>query len=239
MVPPFFAYYGATTHNQTMVREAYNQIKLYRDVLRDPSANNLWKHIVLGTTHADPGHWSTGNAWVAAGILRVVGTIQNGPFANELGSEKDDLLNWVREIHDGMFKYLQPSNMWRNYADADKSFDDAAGTALLAASVYRINTLAGESKHLNKADEIRKTLFTGDKHVGTDGWLTPVVDPMDVGNEGKESPEGQAFVLELHAAYRDWNATGGHTTSGASAKTAFSGVFVASVASLVAAVLMC
>ena len=35
-----------------------------------------------------------------------------------------------------------------------------------------------------------------------------MVDPLDVGSEGSQSPEGQAFVLILHAAWRDWNAAG-------------------------------
>jgi len=60
MVPPFLAYYGATTGNQTLLQEAYNQIKLYRKYLRDKSANSIWKHIQLGSFGTDDGHWSTG-----------------------------------------------------------------------------------------------------------------------------------------------------------------------------------
>jgi rhamnogalacturonyl hydrolase YesR len=60
MVPPFLALYGVTTGNQSMLQEAYNQIKLYRDNLRDAGAGNLWKHIVLGSSGTDSGHWSTG-----------------------------------------------------------------------------------------------------------------------------------------------------------------------------------
>ena len=60
MVPPFLAYYGALTSNKTLMSEAYNQIKLYRDNLWDSKAG-LWKHIVQGTDGlSDPGHWSTG-----------------------------------------------------------------------------------------------------------------------------------------------------------------------------------
>lgn len=39
-------------------------------------------------------------------------------------------------------------------------------------------------------------------------WLTPVVNPDTFGDEGAESPEGQAFVVELAAAWRDWTAAG-------------------------------
>lgn len=65
MVPPFLAYYGALTQNETILGEAYTQISLYRNYLRDTTANNLWKHIQLGQntvndTANDNGHWSTG-----------------------------------------------------------------------------------------------------------------------------------------------------------------------------------
>jgi hypothetical protein len=59
MVPPFLAYYGVTTRNRTMIREAYNQIKLYRNYLRDP-LQGMWKHVLLGKSWNDPGFWSTG-----------------------------------------------------------------------------------------------------------------------------------------------------------------------------------
>jgi rhamnogalacturonyl hydrolase YesR len=64
MVPPFLAAYGVFSGNQSMVQEAYTQISLYRNNLRDTSANNLWKHIVLGNNGTDPGHWSTGMVFV-------------------------------------------------------------------------------------------------------------------------------------------------------------------------------
>ncbi|OBZ73000.1 hypothetical protein A0H81_07148 [Grifola frondosa] len=48
--------------------------------------------------------------------------------------------------------------------------------------------------------------FTGDM------WLTPVVNPESFGSEGSESPEAQAFVIEMYAAWRDWVALGSPTT---------------------------
>jgi len=54
------AYYGVATGNTSMINEAYNQISLYRDELRDPTTN-LWRHVVLGTSFEDLGLWATGN----------------------------------------------------------------------------------------------------------------------------------------------------------------------------------
>jgi hypothetical protein len=56
-----------------MVGEAYKQVKLYRQYLRDPS-QGLWRHIVLGTSldepPNDPGFWATG------GLLLILGKIK-------------------------------------------------------------------------------------------------------------------------------------------------------------------
>lgn len=41
-----------------------------------------------------------------------------------------------------------------------------------------------------------------------DGWLTPVVDPYSYSDPGVHSPEGEAFVLGMQAAWRDWVAAG-------------------------------
>jgi rhamnogalacturonyl hydrolase YesR len=60
MVPPFLAYYGVVSKNRTLLVAAHDQIKLYRNYLRDSQANGLWKHVLLGTSGNDEGHWSTG-----------------------------------------------------------------------------------------------------------------------------------------------------------------------------------
>ena len=133
MVPPFLAYYGVMTKNKSAVAESYNQIRLYRQYLRDPSADNLWKHMAFGTNQ-DTGHWSTGaplfkpsicrsvsssscfapctgNGWAAAGMIRVLGTIKNSQYAGSFKSEQKDLISWVLEIQDGMYQYLVRHSM--------------------------------------------------------------------------------------------------------------------------------
>ncbi|KAL4076573.1 Six-hairpin glycosidase-like protein [Scleroderma yunnanense] len=264
MVPPFLAYYGAVTGNQTLLQEAYNQIKLYREYLRDEHANNMWKHIQLGSYGTDDGHWSTGahilrywNAWAAAGMLRVLGTIKHSDFANSMKSQQKDLANWVQEIHSGMYLHLDSSGLFHNYADDLSTFTDASSTALLASTVYRLSLLWGVHKHLPAAELCRRALsasmdstinisasvtssvspptststssspsassmvsgtnMPGMLHFTVDGWLTPVVDPYAFSNQGQTSPEGQAFVLAMQAAWRDWvedGAKGANTAVG-------------------------
>jgi hypothetical protein len=45
--------------------------------------------------------------------------------------------------------------------------------------------------------------FVDTPYFTVDGWLAPVVDPLNYVVEGEQSPEGQAFTLMLQSAWRD------------------------------------
>ena len=117
--------------------------------------------------------------------------------------------------------------MFTNYADqpasASGNFYDASSTAILASSVYRASLMLNQHTFVPYAERSRRTLFSstsalpasnamasfnGYQHLTSDGWLTPVVNPHSYGLEGNESAEAQAFVVQLHAAHRDWMLNG-------------------------------
>jgi len=50
--------------------------------------------------------------------------------------------------------------------------------------------------------------FSNSPHFTSDGWLSLVVDPLNVGVEGGMSPEGEEFAPMLYAAWRDWSTAG-------------------------------
>ncbi|KAF8808899.1 Six-hairpin glycosidase [Phlegmacium glaucopus] len=230
MVPPFLAYYGVLSRNRTLLGESYNQIKLYRNYLRDPT-QSMWRHVLLGTSGNDEGFWSTGNGWAAAGMLRVLATIRQSEYANTFKTEQNDLSNWVREIHSGIYPHLSSENLFTNYADqpstAPGNFYDAASTALLTSTVYRAAVMLKQFHYIPFAEKSRKTLlstssvptsnssssFDGYNHLTSDGWLTPVVNPDSYGMEGQQSPESEAFVVEMHSAWRDWVRDGSKGTN--------------------------
>ena len=49
---------------------------------------------------------SAGNAWAAAGMLRVLGTLKSSHFSRNFSNQIKDLGNWVTEIHTAMYPYL-------------------------------------------------------------------------------------------------------------------------------------
>ncbi|KAH8977298.1 glycoside hydrolase family 105 protein [Lactarius hatsudake] len=287
MVPPFLAYYGITTGNQSMLQEAYNQVKMYRSYLSDTSAGGLWRHILLGVNGTDQGHWSTGNAWAAAGMLRVLGTLKSSSFSRHFEGQIKDLGNWVAEIHSAMYPNLQDNGLFKNYADGNSTdnFDDASSSALLAATVFRLALLTGNKKFVREAERTRAALFAANgtsaaaigvpvvtsstprpssttpssiasapesaataasnafadtPHFTVDGWLAPVVDPINYAIEGAQSPEGQAFTLMLESAWRDWSAAGspGANVAPPSARVGLSTVLLGAVGLAVACTAM-
>ena len=229
MAPPFLAYYAVQTSNVTLMKQVVNQCSLYRQVLQAPASsggNGLWRHIV-GPQSQTLGLWATGNAWSALGMVRVLATMKNWPRTAAWSSYPDQLAGYIYEIFDGVLatatnqetgRVQGGASLVRNYmlggangptpASGSQTawFGDAAGTAGLAAAMYRMAVLqpTKAARYLPWADAARRSIA---KAVNpSNGIVAPVVNPYDwfdsnPYNQG--SPEGQAFAAMLGAAYID------------------------------------
>ncbi|GAA6044042.1 hypothetical protein JCM8097_001386 [Rhodosporidiobolus ruineniae] len=246
MVPPFLSSLSllSSPPNSTLLQLAYDQIRLYRDALRDPSSG-LWTHIWVEEGQgnggdADGGVWATGNGWAASGMLRVLASIQNSgnsDVVDEFASQRADLAGWVREIVEGAWGMPLSNGLLHNYLNSTSTFADAASTALLISATYRLATLASRfpsalnssapsAESLAAAESAYLTLTSAShSHISTSGVLMPVVNPMSYGNQlanvkadgsGAVSPEGEAFVLLMESARRDFVEGGGLVSANAS-----------------------
>jgi hypothetical protein len=207
MVPPVLAYWGAVQTDLDTQREyltlAYNQIRLYRDYLRDPDAGNVWHHIVLGSW-SDTGHWATGQGWAAGGILRVHQTIAKSALRDEMSWALTDLANWAEEIVAGTWAYQKEDGSLFNYLDRDDSFMELSATSFMAAVTYRLAIITDVTSHIHCAD---KAFALVKNNIAGDGRLMNVVNPYDFTTQYSDvSPEGQAMALMLQAAFRDYQA---------------------------------
>src|SRR6266702_3255854 len=140
---------------------------------------------------------SAGNAWAAAGMLRVLGTLKSSPFSRNFNGQIKDLGNWVAEIHSAMYPHLvrlhhlhpnasrlmrvharpqQANGLFKNYADQNyaNNFDDASSSALLAATVYRLALLTGNKGFVREAERTRAALFAANGTSATPSGV-PVV----------------------------------------------------------------
>jgi len=236
MAPPFMAYYGALQcepEGDALLWMAYEQVKLYREELFDKKVG-LWRHVALGKG-TDDRHWATGNAWAAAGALRVLATIQRSRASESMRSYQKDLKKWVGETLDGVWKFqvgfgfftimfrsfrcsslpfqnynctLQHKNgTLLNYIDNPGSFPDTSSTALLAATTFRFASITKNDTHIPAA--IRALRLVRDS-VDSHGWLHNTVNPLNISKPsrpGHHSPEGQSFVLLLEAAVAEWESS--------------------------------
>ncbi|KAF9525235.1 family 88 glycosyl hydrolase [Crepidotus variabilis] len=221
MVPPFFAYYAADKTNETLLREAVKQCGLYRDVLQSKSNdqwNGAWHHII-GPQNQDLGLWSTGNAWAAAGMTRVLATVMKLDWLQSTWKNQaaDQLSLYIKQIVDAVVKAPQDGKLLRNYLnDLDQwngGFGEISGSSLMAATIYRMAVLRPDTfgqSYIRWADEIRQTLgekdTQGAAHVTPAGVVTPAVNPLawkDPIPYTAGSPEGNSFAVLLYAAWRD------------------------------------
>ena len=211
MFPPFLAYYGVSTRDLDLVREAVKQCELYRDVLmiREGEKRGLWKHIVGPSEMKDEGAWSTGNGWAAYGMARVRATIVGWKKSRvAMQEEVGKLDGWILEVLEGAMKMDDHrSGLLTNYLGDSSWFGETSGTALLTAAAYRMTMFmeAGPArdKILGWADRKRKAVV---KHVDEDGVARPAVNPLK--HDQREpldgtSSEGESFLLLMGAAWRD------------------------------------
>jgi len=212
MAPPFIAYYGALTNNISLLFTAKQQVGLYRDVLRDAYVDNLWHHILLGSG-TDPSLWATGIAWTASGGTRVLQTMAKSRCALGLIGDMWELAGWITEILTGVWKHQDfKTGGVPNHVNNPTDFLDSSSTAMYAAATYRLAVITGNCAMVYNAEKAFDYIAT---KIAPDGRLQQTVDPLNWDVIGTQSPEGQAFVLLLQAAYRDyesWKNSGAQPT---------------------------
>ncbi|KAF2187612.1 Six-hairpin glycosidase [Zopfia rhizophila CBS 207.26] len=206
MVPPFLAYYAVASKNATLLKEAAIQCKLYHDVL--VTKEGPWLHIV-GDHVKDFALWSSGNGWAAAGMSRVLATTVKSEFKGETKKEQGMLVDMIKGIIDGTIKLdVDQSGLLRNYLNDSSWFGEISGTSLLAATAYRMAKLEPQTFGSSYTEWATKKKDVVDKKIDEKtGIVSPAIDPLDWHNRTPYttgSPEGQSFVVLLHAAYRDW-----------------------------------
>lgn len=82
--------------------------------------------------------------------------------------------------------------------DRSGQFDDSAGTALLAASTYRLASITGSKTLIPAAERALSRMI---KLTDKDGWVQGAVDPYAFDKPGRHSPEGKSFKIStpIHA----------------------------------------
>ncbi|TKA29451.1 hypothetical protein B0A50_03463 [Salinomyces thailandicus] len=214
MVPPFLAYHAAasntTEEGMALMRMAFRQIQLHRDVLQinRGKKEGLWMHNKGAGDMVDEGTWSMGNAMVAYGMARVRATM-GGWGGERLRGEIGKLDQYVGEILDGVMRTddeegKTSEGLLRNYLGQESWFGETSGTALLAATAYRMAVLNPRrfgKEYVAWADRKREAVVST---VDLDGFAKPAVNPLHWNSRqpAEGSPEGASFLVMMGAAWR-------------------------------------
>jgi unsaturated rhamnogalacturonyl hydrolase len=189
MAPPFLAVAGQP-------QEAVKQIVGYRKILLNPE-KKLYYHIWDEDRQmfAREKLWATGNGWAAAGITRVIRALPES-----MQDEKRMLVDFVREVIDGVLVYQREDGRFHDVLDDPTTFIDTNTSQMLAYTIYRgvkggwIDTL-----YLKQANKMRDAAH---KAVDQYGIIHDVCGAPNFDHSGT-SCEAQAFFLLMEAAYRD------------------------------------
>jgi rhamnogalacturonyl hydrolase YesR len=103
MAPPFLAAYGVTMGEETCLQEAVRQCRLYHGALVVDSSygKGAWKHILSDPDgRSDSGCWSTGNAWAAWGMTRVLAGLRSWHRRLSISSGIESLVDENCWLHD-------------------------------------------------------------------------------------------------------------------------------------------
>jgi len=200
------------------------------------TCKGLWMHVASHPTKLpsdvccnDPGVWLTSNAWAVAGITRVLATLlkwnppqsikENFDYNHFLLRKNEILVNILLEMLKCVIDQSRDhdSGLLKNYLDggwyknAVYAYGDAAGTAMMAAAVYRLAVLLPETfatpTYLHWADTNRRAVTS---HVGSGGRVGPVADVNHVPSRGprRHTSEGQSMVVLMFSAWRDCRRSG-------------------------------
>jgi len=115
----------------------------------------------------------------------------------------------VKTVVDGIMAVdNDDSGLLRNYLDDREWFGDVSGTALVAATVYRMVVLEPTTFGYKYVDWAGKKATAVMKHVdGRTGIAKPVMNPLEHARKEPletRSAEGQSFLWLLYAAHRDY-----------------------------------
>ncbi|KAF9255569.1 Six-hairpin glycosidase [Marasmius fiardii PR-910] len=223
MGPPFISYYAVDTNDSSLLHDSVELCGNYRQVLKanitSKPYDGVWEHII-GPQSVDHGLWATGNGWAAGGMARVLATVARAPTDLTQGWRDQAISNlttWIKEIIDGAKGAPMDNGLLRNYLDNTwedgHGFGEISGSSMLASVVYRMAVMRPElfgSTYIAWADGIRKAIsgndYQGLARVTVEGIVQPAVNPLgwlDTNPFVTGSPEGQAFVILMYAAWRD------------------------------------
>jgi hypothetical protein len=121
--------------------------------------------------------------------------------ALDMTEDMYELSSWMTELLSAVWTYQNSTTGAVNNHPNTNDFPESSSTALYAATTYRLAVITGDLAMIGNAEMAFDYIAA---HIGDDGMLLGSVDPFSWDTPNTQSPEGQAFVLLLQSAWRDF-----------------------------------
>jgi len=127
---------GVHLGDPSYLREAVEQLRLHRDLLRNP-VSGLWSQgrgwLSRGSTVLSPGAWSRGHGWVVRGITSSLAVLP-GDCA-----EAAEMRAILAQMAEALLAVQRPDGLWPTllHRPHPESPSDTSGTALIATAFSR------------------------------------------------------------------------------------------------------
>jgi rhamnogalacturonyl hydrolase YesR len=210
MALPFLAFSAFESRDDKLFADVVRQCALQKEILLD-EITGLWCH-VIGPEKQDEGLWSSGNGWAVCGLVRVFALLQKYKAALPLKDFPTDLECSLMDTISHILRAAAASDsdetgLLRNYLNDASYFGEVAGTAAICSATFRMAALKPSAVTEREISWAKNTMKIVLSHTGEDGVVTPVANPMNSHDRKPclKSAEGQAFVLHMIAAHRDWD----------------------------------
>jgi hypothetical protein len=114
-----------------------------------------------------------------------------------------ELSDWMTDLLSAVWTYQNSTTGAVNNHPNTNDFPESSSTALYAAATYRLAVITGDLTMIGNAEMAFDYIAA---HIDDTGMLLGSVDPFNWDTPDTQSPEGQAFVLLLQSAWRDFEA---------------------------------
>lgn len=127
---------GVHLGDPSYIRDAAEQLRLHRDLLRNP-ATGLWSQgrgwLSRGSTALSPGAWSRGHGWVVRGITSSLAVLPGE------GAEAAEMRAILAGMAEALLAVQRPDGLWPTllHRPQAESPSDTSGTALIATAFSR------------------------------------------------------------------------------------------------------
>ncbi len=129
---PCMAWYGTMKNDASVVREAVEQIRLFKEIMWVPE-KKLFRHGWVESMQPHHSyHWGRANGWAVLTLCEVLDAVEAMPQGANLAKERDFVLDLLRQHVEGLSVLQDKTGFWHQLLDRPDTYLETSCTAIYA-----------------------------------------------------------------------------------------------------------